>query len=126
VTRSTNFEFLPLRDPVFRFVSTAQSYCAYCESGLRLDIVRCRNLLLEQTDPDDYWNFLWMQSLQGFFILRQRVQVGITEDWILVGELITNAPLSQFFDLFQDHFEAVVRGSGLCDPPIKDDPAEHT
>ena len=112
---SAAFEFLPLKDPVFRFISTAHSYAAYCESGLRLDIARCRNMLLAQSEPDDYWNFLWIQSLQGFFVLRQRVRVGITEDWVLVGEVLTSSPISQFFDLFQDSFEEVVHHFGLSE-----------
>jgi hypothetical protein len=115
VQSSSTYEFLPLRDQVYRFVSTAQSYTAYCESGLRLDIARCRNILVSQPDPDDYWNFLWIQSLQGFFVLRQRVRVGITEDWVLVGEVLTSSAVSQFFDLFQDSFEDVVRRFGLSE-----------
>jgi hypothetical protein len=103
------FEFIPLRDPVFRFLTTPQSYSAYCQSGLRLDIARCRNLVPPQANPDDYWNFLWIQSLQGFFVLRQRVRVGVTEDWVLVGEVMTSSPISQFFDMFQDSFEDLVR-----------------
>ena len=110
-----SFEFLPLRDAVYRFVSTTHSYTAYCESGLRLDIARCRNILIPQPEPDDYWNFLWIQSLQGFFVLRQRVRVGVTEDWVLVGEVLTSSPVSQFFDLFQGSFEDVVHHFGLVE-----------
>ena len=123
MNRTDNFELIPLGDPVLRFISTSESYSAYCQSGLRLDIARCRNILLDQEDPDDYWNFLWMQSLQGFFVVRQRVRVGVTEEWVLVGELFTSAPVSQFFDSFQEHFEHVVRRFGLADrPPVEEEP----
>ena len=94
---------------VHRFFGSDSSYIAYCEENLRLDIAKCRNYLPAGIDPADYHHYMWVSSLQGFFVLRQRVRGRLSEEWTVIAELVPGEYHSSFFEEIWEDFESLSR-----------------
>ena len=93
---------------VFNFYSSPSSYVAFCEDDMRLDIGKCRTYLPPDLDPADHYHYMWVQSLQGFFLLRQRIQGRLSGEWHVVAEVVAQEFSAYFFDRMWEDFAALL------------------
>ena len=89
---------------VCNFHSSATAYVAFCQDNVRLDIAKCRSYLPPMIDLLDHCNYMWIQSLQGFFILRQQVRGRVSDEWYVIAEVEPDEFSSYFFEEMWDLF----------------------
>jgi hypothetical protein len=65
----------------------SSAYYFIATDGRRGDIIRCRTFQPEIQDPDDYFFYMWTESIQGHFVLKQRFVGGQGQEWFLIGEV---------------------------------------
>ncbi len=93
-------QVVPERLEILYFASTDYSYTAFLEGDRRLDVARCQNFQAE----DGRLAYLWIQSLQGYFLARQDLGQGRQAGWELLLEVVPEEPSSQFFSWVEEHF----------------------
>lgn len=69
------------REAITHFVAYDKGYYAILDGGGRLDIVRVFNLQPPIENDDDYHAFMFVETFQGFYLLRQRVIAGKPKCW---------------------------------------------
>ncbi|MCA9780697.1 MAG: hypothetical protein KC800_28440 [Candidatus Eremiobacteraeota bacterium] len=74
------------------------AYYFVASDGRRGDIIRCQTHQPGISDPDDYFFYMWVQTLQGYFILKQRFLEGRPQNWSLIGEMTTDEKGPAVFD----------------------------
>jgi hypothetical protein len=72
---------------ILTFVVDANLYYFVASDGRRGDIVRCRTLQPPVVDENDYFYYLWAETIQGYFVLRQQFLEGQAQDWLLRAEV---------------------------------------
>jgi len=74
-------DIIQLDDEIALFECGENGYYAYLRSGRRLDIQRVFNFQPPIENFDDYFSYMFVQSLQGFFLLRQRMLENRPLNW---------------------------------------------
>ena len=98
-----------LCDDVLHWVTDDLGYHAYSRGGLVLSIVRSASIQPTISDEQDYVTWLWVEALQGFFVMRQRIVETQPQGWVIVRRLTPSAHHGFFAD-FRDGFEGWVEG----------------
>jgi hypothetical protein len=98
-----------IRDEIVHWVYDDLGYYAYAGSGLTLNIVRSISVQLPIENPDDYSTFLWLETLQGFFLARQRLLDSSPQGWWLIRELMPDESHA-FFQRFGDSIHDYLAG----------------
>ena len=111
--------YTTLRDEVKHFEAYDRGYYAILRRGPRLDILRVFNFQPEIEDFDDYPTYMFIQAVQGFFILRQDVRQGRVEPWFVHAELVPKDPAS-FFDRARERPTLLCDFARRCVPPPAD------
>ena len=75
-------------DDVTHFVVYEKGYYALLRTGRRLDITRIHAFQPGIDDFDDYFGYLFIESIDGFFIMRQRILENRAQMWVAVAELV--------------------------------------
>lgn len=70
--------------------------------GRRGDIVRVQTLQPGIDDPDNYLFYMWVEAIQGYFLLVQRFEEGQPQNWHLIGEMTTEERGPGVFDEWSD------------------------
>jgi hypothetical protein len=91
-------------DEVLNFVTTTDSYTIFVHPRLRLDVARCQNKQL----PDQHDGYIWLQAVQGYFVLEQRLDYGKPGPWMVIFEVTPDAYSSSFFGWVDDEFERLL------------------
>lgn len=94
---------------VIEFQTTRDSYSMWTETGMRCDIMKCHTQHLGSGDPENYPSYMWVKSLQGYFVMRQEIKDNKAGNWIILREIQPDDPGRYFFEEFADNFEAYVR-----------------
>lgn len=102
------FDIQLRKGEVLEFVTTQESYTIHVKPNLRLDVARCSQFRVDADSPTSFWSYLWLQSVQGFFVLRQATLEGRTLGWEMVYEVVPAEFSSSFFPWLSDHFEALI------------------
>lgn len=91
---------------VLRFVMTSESYTIYAEPDMRLDVARCQAVEAPDDSSLSSWSYMWVQSVQGFYILRQPALKGRCQPgtWTIVGQVFPEEFSSSFFPRFEEQF----------------------
>lgn len=98
------------------FVVDTGSYYFVAVGGLRGDIRRCRTFQPDIKDPDDYFFFMWVESVQGYFLLKQQFLEGRAQEWYLIAEIITEESGPAFFEELSEAMEQRLKtGQFLAD-----------
>ena len=82
------------------FVTTSESYTIYIEPDLRLDVARVQS---KQAD-DSSDTYMWIQAVQGFFVLYQDLSGPKPGPWLLIFEVTPQSFSSSFFPYIEDEF----------------------
>lgn len=88
-------------DEVTHWVSNDLGYHAYTRGGLALSIIRSASVQTPIAHPERYPTWLWLETVQGFYLARQMVVDSIPQTWHLVRRL-TPAEPHAFFSAFRD------------------------
>ncbi len=97
-----NFKAQPLDDEILDFVTTEAAYLICTHSGLTLHVRKCRTRQPAIEDEDNYTSFMWADTLQGYFLLRQQFWHGKAQPWRLIREITPQEASVFFFDQFDD------------------------
>ena len=88
------------RGAVIDFVTTSESYTIHIEPDLRLDVARVQS---KQAD-DSSDSYMWIQAVQGFFVLYQDLSGPKPGPWLLIFEVSPQSFSSSFFPYIEDEF----------------------
>lgn len=85
---------------------TAQgSYYFLAADGRRGDIIKCRNIQPPIQDYENYETYLWLKTVQGYFLLRQHFVDGGAQEWRICREIVIEDPSFDSFEEIGDHLE---------------------
>lgn len=90
-------------EEIMTFEANTTGYYAYTRPGFRFDITHAFNFQPPIDNFDNYFSFMFVESLQGFFIFRQHVFENKEEPWCIYLELIPRAPHSFHKDAVAFH-----------------------
>lgn len=107
------FRYLATPADIRTFVVDNGAYYFIAVDGRRGDIIRCQTYQPGIGESEDYYFYMWVQSLQGYFMLRQRFEGGRAGDWQLLGEFETEESGSRVFDLLSDEVVAMLQSGEL-------------
>lgn len=96
-----------MQDEIVHWVWDTLGYYAFTSSGMSINIVRSTSVQPSIQRPDDYYTYLWLETLQGFFLARQRIVDSAPQGWWIVRQLIPNVG-HHFFQAFQDDIASYV------------------
>lgn len=89
---------------VLNFVTTAESYTIFVHPNLRLDVARCQNKHVAEHQA----GYLWIQALQGHFVLHQCLATGKPGPWKVIFEIAPVHFSSTFYCWVDDEFERLL------------------
>jgi hypothetical protein len=120
--------FIVLEEEVHLFEAYEHGYFALLQRGPRIDILRIFNFQPEICDFNDYPTYMFIESMQGFFIMRQDVREGRPGPWIVCAELHPRNPIAFFAAAHENrdlllHFLKQIAPQPPCPapPPEKSD-----
>jgi hypothetical protein len=90
-------------DEIVHFDAGENGYYAYTRPGARIDITHVFNFQPPIGDFGGFHSFMFVESLQGFFIFRQRIFENKEEPWRIYLELTPREPLCFFKDAVAFH-----------------------
>jgi hypothetical protein len=76
-----------LEEEIIHFQADGSGYYAYPRRGGRIDILHAFNFQPPIENFDDYYSFMFVESIQGFFLLRQRMLENRPQPWHICLEL---------------------------------------
>jgi hypothetical protein len=92
-------------DEIVLFEASELGYYAYPRLGGRFDIMHAFNFQPPILNYDDYYSFMFVESLHGFFVFRQRVFENKEEPWRVFLELVPREPHCFFSDALSLHLK---------------------
>lgn len=81
-----------LEEEIGHFQADSLGYYAYLRRGGRIDIQRVFNFQPPIENFEDYYSFMFVESLQGFFLFRQRMFENKPRPWHVCLELKPTEP----------------------------------
>ena len=96
-------EYRPIGTQVKHFWCDKFGYWALTHSGLRLDMIRARNLQPPIQDKKKYYACMIVQTDRSFYLLTQAVIEDKAQPWVVEAELEPVNPRDFFFD-FVNYF----------------------
>ncbi|MEW6278344.1 MAG: hypothetical protein AB1758_06975 [Candidatus Eremiobacterota bacterium] len=102
-------EVREMEDEVVQFVTTEAAYIAYTAQGRRLDILKSVSVQPPIREEASYATYMWVRALQGYFLLRQRIEESKPGPWFVIRELVPEQDYL-FFENFQDQVEEFAQG----------------
>lgn len=98
------FSVRALNAEVLHFLTTANAYTIFYEPYGRMDVARCTSMTPDAPPEGDFWCYMWVQSVQGFFVLHQPVLEGKAGTWSVIFEIVPAEFSAGFFSWVEDHF----------------------
>ncbi len=96
-------DILPRDDEVITFETYESGYYALLRRGERLDIIKTLTFQPAIISSDCYSSHIFLEALQGFFLLRQQVIDGAFQHWEVCAEFVPHQPHS-FFSEAEAHY----------------------
>lgn len=112
----TRYSEWPLEEEILRFVTDQTSYSARTRSGMELRILKAQTFQPPVQDEDNFATFLWIETVEGFFLLRQHLVYSQALPWYLLRRLIPAPGQPHFFHEFQEELESYIEAQGLNIP----------
>jgi len=81
---------------IVHFEAYPLGYYAILRRGDRIDIKRAFGFQPEIADPSDFHAFMFVETVQGFFVLRQHVVENRPRPWEVWLELVPENPAAFF------------------------------
>lgn len=88
------------RAEVVNFLTTSDAYSIFVQPDLRLDVARVSNKQKE----GELEAFLWIEAVQGFYVLQQTLEGPRPWPWYLMWEIIPESFSSLFFTWVDEQF----------------------
>jgi hypothetical protein len=109
------FGVCPLEDEVLHFEMGA-SYTAWTRSGQALRILRACSYQPPLRDPENHPTFLWVEALEGFYLLRQHLLGVQPLPWYVLRRVVPDPGECHFFFGFQALLGDFIQEQGLDVP----------
>jgi len=110
----------PVKEEIRQFVTEIHSYYGVTRSSRIFNIINFDVINEEIEDSLDYFVYMFVECVDGFYILRQRFVKGFALDWVLEVELETGEKYQSLFYEIRDVFrENVGLLKELCGEPIE-------
>ncbi len=84
------------------FIAAEGAYYFLVSDGRRGDIAKCRTLQPPIHDQENFRTYLWVQAVQGYFLLCQHFLEGKAGEWRLVSEIEIEEGTMYAFDEIGD------------------------
>ncbi len=110
-----------MEDEVLRFLTDQASYSARTRSGMRLRILRARSFQPEVRDEENFATFLWLETTEGYFLMRQHLFHHRPLAWFVLRRVVPVQVQPDFFPDFHEHLAGYVRAEGLDAPYVEED-----
>ncbi|HXE71090.1 MAG TPA: hypothetical protein VNO81_00390 [Candidatus Nitrosotenuis sp.] len=111
------FDEWPLDEEVTRFLTDSERYVAFTASGMELRITRARAFQPPMEDPDDFPTFMWTETLEGYFLMRQHIVQNHAQGWRLIRRILPRGPRqASFFYEFEDQLLDYIERNQLNHP----------
>ncbi len=98
------------------FITAGSAYYFVTSDGRRMDVAKVRSIQPEIQDHDRYPSYLWVEAVQGYYVLRQWFMGGRPGGWRLIRELEQVEETFGFFDTQGDLLEEEFNATP-CSPP---------
>lgn len=106
----------PLDEEVVRFVTEPLNYSARTMTGMELRILKAQTFQPPVENPDNFPTFMWIETAEGFFLLRQHLVFNQGLPWRILRRILPAPGQPYFFHDFQDVLESYVAEQGLVVP----------
>lgn len=93
-------------EEITHFVADENGYYAIMRSGPRLDITAVFSMQPPIDDINDYYSFLFVETLFDFYVFRQRVYENRPREWEVMLR-IRPVERTGFFALAQDYWNRI-------------------
>lgn len=111
-----------IREEVTGFDTSQYSYYGVTRRGFVFNILKVISIQPAITTPEDYFCYMWVHSVEGFLLLRQRFLNNMPGRWYAEVEIIPehkdNPTFMDLGDYFRENPEMLQE---LCGPPHEDD-----
>jgi hypothetical protein len=101
-------EEIILEEEIIDFYIEDGVYFAISTSGRIFHIRKIVCIQPEILDEKEFFAYLWMEAIEGFFLLRQKIKEGKAEKWILEKEVVPFEYFN-FFENYQKIFKEMLR-----------------
>jgi hypothetical protein len=105
---------------VLNFATSSESYTIYVEPDIRLDVARVQT----KQEDDSRESYMWIQAVQGFFVLYQDLRGDRPGPWQLIFEITPDSFSSSFFPYIEDEFFRLLQEWQKVDSPPVDNNAD--
>jgi len=94
-------EEVVLKEEIRHFLTEPTGYYAISASGRILQILKSQPIQPDIIDFEDFTTFLWVEALDGFYLLSQHFKDGRPGSWY-IRRLLVPEERHRFFMLFQE------------------------
>ncbi len=98
---------------VLNFATSPESYTIYIDPDIRLDVARVQS----KQALGSLETYMWIQAVQGFFVLYQDLRGERPEPWQLIFEITPDSFSSSFFPYIEDEFFRLLEEWQKVDSP---------
>lgn len=96
---------------VVTFVAAPGAYYFILSDSRRGDVLKVHTLQPSIEDHDYYASYLWVQALQGYFLMRQLFVEQRAQEWRVVAEFQSQPLESDFFERQAERWAEVLEGA---------------
>lgn len=112
--------FNDIKEEVRSFVTDRLSYYGVTTSGFLFNIVKTHNYCPDISDHNDYFSYMWLECVDGFYLLRRHFLHGFALPWVLEVELIPDERDMNFYFIIRDYLtENPDKLFEFCGEPIE-------
>jgi hypothetical protein len=125
VPEELRFSIRKIGEEVKDFMTERSAYYGITRSGFLFNIMRTKTIQPHIEDENDYHSYMWIQCIDGYYLLRERFINGYGIGWYLEAEIIPGSRSSDFFikmaGLFDESPELL---NEICGPPHEEEKFE--
>lgn len=107
-------EEILLEEEIIDFYIENGVYFAVSVKGKNYYIKKIVTIQPEILDENDFFTYLWMETLEGFFLLRQRIKNGKPQKWVIEKEVVPFEYFN-FFEIYQEEIKKRLRKEQFYD-----------
>jgi len=98
-------EIRPVHREVKHFVTNEFSYYGVTDTGFLFDIIKSKNIQPPIEKEEDFYCYLWLECVRGFYLLRQRFIKDAPQEWYLEVEIIPRERYPLYFVDMLEYFK---------------------
>lgn len=96
-------EEIAMEEEIIDFYIEDGVYFAVSTSGRIFHIRKIVGIQPEIINEEEFFTYLWMETIEGFFLLRQQIKEGKVSKWTIEKEIIP----FEYFNFFENYQEKI-------------------